>query len=162
MSDTNYSLPCHERGVGDEHQTQTLWSHVIGTEEDCVIESDEQATHEIKFRNVRRHSTEATIVATCTENCVRYTESGPDANLSQDSTRLEIPLRLEKYRDNFSRQYQIEVCADHSGTEFLKTSLRPQSTTETQESTSDTVSDGSGRAAVADIELLPKLTITEE
>jgi hypothetical protein len=159
MSD---SPPCHKRGVGNEHRTQTLWSRVTGTERECVIKSDDQATHEIEFRNVRRHAIDATVVATCTEDCVQYAESSRDADLSSDRTRLEIPLRLECLRDDFSRQYQIEVCSDHAETEYLKTSLRPRSPSENRDSTPDAVSDGSGQEAVADIELLPKLTIAGE
>jgi hypothetical protein len=162
MSDSHNSSPCHTRGFGDKHPTQTLWSRVTGTREECVIRLDEQATHEIKFRNVRRHATDAKVVATCVEDCVQYTESGPDADLSSDCTRLEISLRLEDFRKEFSRQYQIEVCSDHSETEYLKTSLRPLSPTGDQESTSNTVSDGSGEEVVADIQLLPELTITGE
>lgn len=153
---------CYKCDVGEEHPTQTLLSRVTGTERECVINTDEQATHEIEFRNVRRHAIDATVVATCTEDCVQYTESGPDSDLSSDRTRLEIELRLQPPRDDFLRQYQIEVCSDHAETEYLKTSLRPRSPSENQDSMPDTVSDGSGQEAVADIELLPKLTIAGE
>jgi hypothetical protein len=162
MSDTYDSIPCDKRSADHEHPTQTLWSRITGTEDECVITPDEQATHEIKFRDVRRHSTEVTIVATCTEGSIQYTESSRDAELSQDNTRLEMSLRLENYAKTFSRQHLIEVCDNHSDKEFLKTSLRPRSTDETEESTADTVSNGSGQGAVADIELVPKLTIARD
>jgi len=157
-SDTYDSTPCDLRTSGNKYPTETLWSCVTGTKDECVITPDEEAIHEIEFRSVRRHGFEGELVINSSRNCIQYINTDSDTEVLEQGTKIKKQVTLEEQASKFSEKYLIELCSNHSTEEYLETSCIRKAQTN-DEGSSEVVSDGGNQDAFESIELTPKLTI---
>lgn len=159
MANAYDSTPC-DKSSGNDHPTQTLWSRVINTEDDCIVTpEDDKAKHEIEFRNVRRRAIEGKLTVNSTNECIEYDNADPDDKILEEGTKMEKHLVVQPRVPQPTIRYPITACSDQSSEDYLKTSLSPKEETNRRKKENKTIQDGGDTEPFARLELVLEVTV---